>query len=83
MEKRFWRMKPAEAMAFVQTYGESLWQEKIAEDRRHAAEELADMPNPWLEGGIDPERQRLISELAPKVAEGMRREAEEMHRGRA
>ncbi len=83
MEKRFWRMKTAEAIAFVQTYGEGRWREKIAEDRRHAAEELADLPNPWLEGGIDLERQRLIVELAPDVAENMRCEAEDMRRGLA
>ncbi len=83
MEKRFWRMKPEEAQAFVDTHGLERWKAKIAEDRGRAAEELAGMPNPWLEGGSDEQRQRLISELAPDVAERMRREAEEMRRGMA
>lgn len=83
MEKRFWRMKPEEAQAFVDTHGLDHWKEKIAKDRSHAAEELAAMPNPWLKGGIDEQRQRLIDELAPEVAERMRREAEEAWSGRA
>lgn len=83
MEKRFWRMNPAEAQAFVDTHGLEHWKAKIAEDRSQAAKELADMPNPWLEGGMDEKHQRIISELAPQVAERMRREAEKMRRGRA
>lgn len=46
MEKRFWRMKPEEAQAFVDTHGLERWKAKIAEDRGRAAEEFSGMPNP-------------------------------------
>jgi hypothetical protein len=75
MDKRFWLMSAEEVGAFIESKGLDAWKAKLAADRAAAPAELAKGPNPWAAGHEDAQRQKIIAELAPKLAERLKDEA--------
>lgn len=75
MDKRFWMMSAGEVQAFIEAKGLDAWKAKLAKDRSAAPAELAEGGNPWAKGREDEHRQKIVSELAPRLAERFRAEA--------